>query len=50
MDYNLMNALGNKEVVAGAIFVFSPSGEVIVCQNLKDYLAYLDDRANHDTL
>jgi hypothetical protein len=49
MNYSLMNVLGNKEIVADSIFVFSPTGEVIVCQNFKDYLAYLDDLENHDT-
>ncbi|MFA5024586.1 MAG: hypothetical protein WC523_06570 [Patescibacteria group bacterium] len=38
----------NKEIVAGTILVYCPTGEIIICKDLKDYLIYLDDRENHD--
>ena len=37
-----------KEITAATIIVYNPTGEITVCQNLPDYLNFLDDLNDRD--
>ncbi len=48
MDTKLVSLPDRRVIKAGTIIFYSPTGEVIFFENLRDYLDYLDELENHD--
>jgi len=48
MEIKLINLPDRRVIKAGTIIFYSPTGEVIFFENLRDYLDYLDQLENND--